>query len=157
MSTRDASRILLPTPAAVLSKSGEESKFDDNLKVAETQLDFLLLHNDRKGALEAAIEAASLCMEVRRKASNPSERQRLDRKCNQLLSIAENLKAGRAQGTASLRASGRPHRVPLSWKRPTAKEEKILLKSSKVNGNVFPPWSGSPTADEFHLSGVQFS
>jgi len=31
----------------------------------------------------------------------------------------------------------------------SVKEQMVLLKSSKINGGVFPPWKGPPAPEEF--------
>ncbi len=77
-------------------------------------------------------------MEAVRDAQSPSERSRLKLKCKDCIAQAERLKA----------ASTAPQQ---SRELPTA-EKNVLLRSSKLHGNLFPPWNAAPPPDAFQLS-----
>ncbi|KAI5789233.1 hypothetical protein FPQ18DRAFT_367960 [Pyronema domesticum] len=121
-----------------------------------------------KDALTTAITAAELYMKARVSASSSVEKQRLDRKCNAVLKKAELWKSSAANSappgssnssTSSAavveaetqRAKPTQRPPPRMTNKLSVKENLILLKSSKINGNIFPPWDDSkpPTAAEF--------
>jgi len=117
-------------------------------------------------ALQAAIQSAELYIRAGRESSVSTEKQLLDRKCAAVLAKAERwkkmlaeednkakeppLKVARA-GSPSQPPSGPPRKrpAPKALRTLSAKEQTVLLKSSKINGGVFPPWKGPPTLAEF--------
>lgn len=42
--------------------------------------------------------------------------------------------------------------MPIARRKLTKREEILLLRASKLNGLVFPPWDGTPDAAEFVLA-----
>ena len=81
-------------------------------------------------------------MKAMREAPNAAERKRLKAKFEELISRAEQLR--------------RPSRLALpgpsqSRELPTS-EKTILLRSSRLHGNVFPPWEAEPTPETFKRS-----
>ncbi len=86
-------------------------------------------------ALKHAISAAEFYMQAARKATTAAERARLSRKCSELIALGERLKANAKAASAT---SGPP--VPESTRALTTSEKTILLRSSRLHGNVFPPW-----------------
>ncbi|KAI5801171.1 hypothetical protein EDC01DRAFT_716401 [Geopyxis carbonaria] len=126
--------------------------------VAESRADSLVATGNIAGALDAAIKAAELYLKARSQCTNEVEHAALERKCQELLAKAERWKrqkkaedAADQQDTTPKYASGPPKRYPAPkfTKKLSVKEEMILLKSSKINGNVFPPWKGPPASTEF--------
>ncbi|KAI5856944.1 hypothetical protein BZA05DRAFT_162398 [Tricharina praecox] len=133
---------------------------------AESRADAFHADGNCSAALQAAIQAAELYIRAGRETSQQSDKQLLDRKCSAVLAKAEGWKkviAGEKskgeelQPKVGLAASPSqpPSRPPR--KRPTpkvtralsVKEQTVLLKSSKINGGVFPPWKGPPAPAEF--------
>jgi calpain-7 len=86
-------------------------------------------------ALEHAIRAAELYMRAAGEAASRVDAARLRRKCQQLISQAEAIKAGNPPPT------------------PAAPDDAqaILTRSSRLHGNSFPPWTAPPKDDEFEL------
>jgi len=89
-----------------------------------------------KEALQHAITAAELYMKAAKEASSPAEKTRFKRKCQDLISQAETLKAPRDG-------------APQQSRELTTAEKIILLKSSKLHGSVFPPWEQAPKQEAF--------
>ncbi|GAB1320427.1 cysteine protease [Madurella fahalii] len=100
-------------------------------------------------ALKYAISAAELYMKAAAKAKTPAERSRLNRKFTELIGLGERLKAN-AKAAA---AASRPP-VPESTRILTTSEKTILLKASRLHGNVFPPWDSAPGPDHFSDTAV---
>ncbi|KAK2765382.1 cysteine protease [Arachnomyces sp. PD_36] len=106
-------------------------------------------------ALKAAIDAAEHYMKALKIADTPEEKKRLDAKCKELLTTAEQIKHNKSQHPArhnstSSGGSSKPSE-PLSTRELSTREQIILLEGAKLNGFVFPPWGASPTAQEFEL------
>jgi calpain-7 len=98
-------------------------------------------------ALQNAIAAAELYMQAMQKGEKTmtaAERGKISRRCNDLLALAERLKAN-ARAAAQ---SGQPP-VPESTRILPAAEMAILLRSSRLHGNVFPPWESEPAPETF--------
>ncbi|KAF3770212.1 cysteine proteinase, partial [Cryphonectria parasitica EP155] len=91
-------------------------------------------------ALKHAIDAAELYMKAVREAPTTAEKSRLRRKCQDLIALAETLKAPQRRPTPTAAAAPQPR---LSRELPTS-EKTILLRSSKLHGSVFPPWESDP-------------
>lgn len=83
-------------------------------------------------------------MQAARKASTPAERSRLNRKCSDLIVLAERLKAN-----AKAAAAGSRPLVPESTRPLTTAEKTIVLRASRLHGNIFPPWESAPDASVF--------
>ncbi len=81
-------------------------------------------------------------MRAAEKAATPSERTRLRRKCNEVIALAERLKANAKAATS------RPP-VPESTRRLSTAEETIILKASKLHGKIFRPWEAPPDPKTF--------
>ncbi|KAK0753490.1 hypothetical protein B0T18DRAFT_452423 [Schizothecium vesticola] len=99
-------------------------------------------HGDE--ALQHAIAAADLYMQAARKASTPAERSRLNRKCSDVVVLAERLKAN-----AKAAAAGSRPLVPESTRPLTTAEKTIILRTSRLHGNIFPPWESAPDPSVF--------
>ncbi|KAL2181564.1 uncharacterized protein P884DRAFT_326248 [Thermothelomyces heterothallicus CBS 202.75] len=96
-------------------------------------------------ALKHAIAAAELYMQAAGKASYPADRKRFRRKCAELIALGERLKANTQQAAGD--TSRAP--VPESTRPLTTAEKTILLRASRLHGNVFPPWESAPGPDVF--------
>ncbi|KAH8815773.1 hypothetical protein F5884DRAFT_193407 [Xylogone sp. PMI_703] len=92
-------------------------------------------------ALQNAIQAVELYMKATKLASNDEDRTRLRRKCKQLLSRAEEIKASPNWTTTKKEPFSK---IPLSERALTKQEQLILLESSRLNGFVFPAWQSEP-------------
>ncbi|KAK1835070.1 hypothetical protein QBC39DRAFT_419504 [Podospora conica] len=99
-------------------------------------------HGDE--ALRHAIAAAELYMQAARKAATPAERSRLNRKCSHLIALGERLKAN-----AKAAAAGSRPLVPESTRPLTTAEKTIILRASRLHGNIFPPWESAPDPSVF--------
>ncbi|ODH53591.1 hypothetical protein GX48_00009 [Paracoccidioides brasiliensis] len=136
----------------------QAQKAENDMSAAETQ----------SSALDAAISAVESYLGALKLASSPSERQRLDAKCKELLGMAEDIKRSKswcqdpsrdnngssASASASKRKSSnvKPNlREPVSQRQLSKREQIILLEDSKLNGFVFPPWQSVPDPREFEL------
>lgn len=125
-------------------------------------------------ALSHAIRAAELYMKAVKEAPTTAAKSRLKRKCHDLIALAETLKTLKltptpapapAPAAALSAAASTPTPTPSgstaasssssSSKAPKPKgprqtrslptnEKTILLRSSKLHGNVFPPWDNDP-------------
>ncbi|KAK0722833.1 calpain-like protease palB/rim-13 [Lasiosphaeria miniovina] len=95
-------------------------------------------------ALKHAIAAAELYMQAARKATTNPDRVRLNRKCSDLIALGERLKANAAAAAATSRVP-----VPESTRLLPAAEKAILLRSSRLHGNIFPPWEKAPDPSSF--------
>lgn len=99
-------------------------------------------------ALKHAIAAAELYMQAAGKAKTPADRSRLRRKFAELAGLGERLKAN-AEAAA---AASRPP-LPESTRTLTTAEKTIILKASRLHGNVFPPWESAPGPESFSETG----
>lgn len=111
---------------------------------AAQELERRLAQSSGDEALQHAIAAADLYMQAAQKATTAAERARLSRRCNDFLALGERLKAN---ARAAAAASRRP--VPESTRPLTTLEKTIVLKASRLHGNVFPPWESAPRASAF--------
>lgn len=98
-------------------------------------------------ALKHAIAAAELYMQAAGRAKTPAERSRLRHKFAELAGLGERLKAN-AEAAA---AASRPP-IPESTRTLTTAEKTIILRASRLHGNVFLPWESAP--DPGSLSGA---
>lgn len=98
-------------------------------------------------ALNHAIAAAELFMKAANGASTPTDKARLQRKCQDLITLAEKLKqCPRVDTVAAVeRRLGHPRVVRDI---PTS-EKTILLRGSHLHGSKFPPWNSDPDPKEF--------
>ncbi|KAI1980590.1 cysteine protease [Ophidiomyces ophidiicola] len=109
-------------------------------------------------ALEAAIRAAETYMNALNLTTDPNERKCLDAKCKEYITRAEQIKLLKGSTGASANTQ-RTRKEPQSTRSLSYREQIILLEDSKLNGFVFPPWSGGPGPEEFELdeNGEPFS
>ncbi len=77
-------------------------------------------------------------------AKTPADRKRFRRKFADLIALGERLKAG----TKGPDAPSRPP-VPESTRPLTTAEKTIVLRASRLHGNVFPPWETAPGPAQF--------
>jgi hypothetical protein len=97
-------------------------------------------------SLDHAIAAAGLYMKAAAEARSSSDRARLRRKCEELITYAEKLKVAQLRGRPSTDQTHCQMRlIPPS-------EEAIILQSSRLHGSVFPPWQSEPGQDRFQRS-----
>ncbi|KAF4341484.1 calpain-like protease palBory [Fusarium beomiforme] len=87
----------------------------------------LIRTSSGQAALDYAVQAAELYMRAAGEASNKKDATRLRLKCQQLITHAEKLKAELTQ------------------------TPKVLLRTSKLHSNLFPPWTKEPSDQEFQL------
>ncbi|KAI9040087.1 calpain-like protease PalBory [Aspergillus affinis] len=100
----------------------------------------------QRQALQAAIDVAENYMKALNLATFSVDKQTLDAKCKDWLTRAEKIKV--SQDWQSI-ARAEERTLPTSTRKLTTREEIILLEGAKLNGFIFPPWSGSPSLDEF--------
>lgn len=102
-------------------------------------------------SLVAILYAVERCMrQLELTANNGPRKKQLHRECQQLLEKAEQIKAGvKAVEGRKMMVTNLTELTP---SRPlSTREQIILLKGSKLNGVVFPPWDSAPSAKEFEL------
>ncbi|TPX12124.1 uncharacterized protein E0L32_007239 [Thyridium curvatum] len=95
-----------------------------------------------KDALQHAITAAELYMKAVKEATDASDRARLKAKCEEVIARAEKLKS----------PPPKPPSTPRVTRELPTGEKAILLRSSRLHGNVFPPWEAEPETDQFATS-----
>jgi calpain-7 len=119
-------------------------KYERNVSTAASQ----------RQALEAAIDAAENYMKALKIASSPKEKQTLDAKCKELLAKAERIKDAKVWNPPRSHSKNPvpPLKEPKSSRKLSTREEIILLEGAKLNGFLFPPWTGPPDPKEFELS-----
>ncbi|EJT72666.1 calpain-7 [Gaeumannomyces tritici R3-111a-1] len=134
------------------------------------ELERLARRASGKDAVKHAIAAAEAYMKAAKDASSPAEKNRLKHRCEEVIVFAERLKGPRqAPGLATdarkgsrtaaapggsgfaTACSALPQGPAQSRQLPTS-EKTILLRSSRLHGNIFPPWDTSPSDDGFRLS-----
>jgi hypothetical protein len=84
--------------------------------------------------------AGELLMEAAQRANTTADRNRLNRKCRELITLAERYK---------LVAANPDPPGPTSTRELSTSEKVILLRSAKLHGSTFPPWEAPPTAEAF--------
>ena len=94
-------------------------------------MEALLSESTGQTALDHAIRAIELYMAAASQAQTSSEGTRLRRKCQELIQVAERLKADLGP--------------------PLLPGEAILRNASQLHGNSFPPWKQDPEETEFQL------
>ncbi|KAI1412887.1 cysteine proteinase [Hypoxylon sp. FL1857] len=107
-----------------------------------------------KEALDHAISAAELYMKAAQAASVPEEKTRLTKKCQSLISKAESLKKSGQTGSG-VAAVEKRLKLPRQAREIPKSEQAVLLRSSRLHGNVYPPWESDPDPKEF--SGPPFT
>ena len=118
-----------------------------------------------KSACETTLDAAEICLRALKLTSDPDAKQMLDVNCRKLLDQAERFKSSESWPTEVERGTshGVPHdralhskelKQPVSTRALSTREQIVLLKGSKMDGCVFPPWSGHPSPEEFELHGA---
>ncbi|PGH23230.1 hypothetical protein AJ80_02646 [Polytolypa hystricis UAMH7299] len=104
-------------------------------------------------ALESAINAAELYMNALKLAGSSTDRRRLDARCKELLTRAENIKKAPtwplniSRTVITESTASRPE--PVSSRALSNREQIILLETSRLHGCVFPPWKAAPALEEF--------
>lgn len=131
----------------------------DRLQAAETRASSLISTERYDDALKAAIEAVENCIKAREQAPTFADRQRLRTKIEELMAKAESIK--KLQNTnnegAGLNRVEAHKTPPTSLAKLTVKEETLLLKSSRVDNHVFPPWKDPLLIEDFFLETAPFS
>ena len=98
-------------------------------------------------------------MKALRLADTTEDKQKLDVKCRELLTRAEQIKKNKSRypirHNNSNNASSHPGvklKEPLSKRELSTREQIILLEGAKLNGFVFPPWGAAPDPEQFELT-----
>ncbi|KAF6836067.1 palb protein [Colletotrichum plurivorum] len=110
----------------------------------------LMAESTGNEALNHAIAAADLYMKAAGSAKSQADRTRLTRKCKGLVTYAEQLKASLSSVAVTPAAATTPSGCHVR-QIPSA-ERTILLRSSRLHGNIFPPWQSNPSDSIFVLS-----
>ncbi|ESU11328.1 hypothetical protein FGSG_12723 [Fusarium graminearum PH-1] len=87
----------------------------------------LIQTSSGQAALDYTVQAAELYMRAAGEAPTKKDASRLRQKCQQLIAQAEKLKAQLTQTPS------------------------VLLRTSRLHGNIFPPWSNEPSSKDFEL------
>ncbi|KAI0117524.1 cysteine proteinase [Hypoxylon sp. NC0597] len=101
-----------------------------------------------KEALDHAIAAAEFYMKAAQAAGSPEEKSRLTKKCQFLISKAECLKKSGQTG-GGVAAVEKRLKLPRQARQIPKSEQAILLRSSKLHGNVYLPWESDVDPEEF--------
>ncbi|OLN81796.1 Calpain-like protease palB/cpr-8 [Colletotrichum chlorophyti] len=115
----------------------------------------LMAKSTGREALNHAIAAADLYMKAAQEAASPVDRARLRKKCERLITHAEQLKASpkhaatAAAGTVANAMTSSHH---CHLRQIPSAERAILLRSSRLHGNIFPPWQADPSESAFSLA-----
>lgn len=121
----------------------------------------LIARSSGQEALDHAIAAAENYMKAAAAARTPSEKTRLNQKCNELISMAERLKKQQAAQSQGRGASGggvkvdsvakveKRLKLPKMARQIPTSEKTMLLRGSRLHGNTFPPWEGEPDPQDF--------
>jgi calpain-7 len=81
-------------------------------------------------------------------ARTPADKARFKQKINDLVSQAERLKKIIKAGDSVSKVERRLKLPRMVRQLPTS-EKNILLRASKLHGNIFPPWESDPDPDDF--------
>ncbi|KAJ4264723.1 cysteine protease [Fusarium torreyae] len=87
----------------------------------------LIRTSSGQAALDHTVQAAELYMRAAGEAKNKKDATRLRLKCQQLIAQAERLKAELTQTPS------------------------VLLRTSRLHANLFPPWTNEPSEKDFQL------
>ncbi|CCT71427.1 related to calpain-like protease palBory [Fusarium fujikuroi IMI 58289] len=104
-----------------------EKRAQDHIGDARCATESLIRTSSGQAALDYAVQAAELYMRAAGEASTKKDAARLRLKCQQLIAQAEKLKAELTQTPG------------------------VLLRTSKLHSNLFPPWTKEPSDEEFQL------
>lgn len=103
----------------------------------------------KNDALQNAIRAIELYMSAIEFAVLKSEKDRLREKCKLLLQTAEEIKKSEYWPLVKKESSEVKLKVPVSTRNLSKTEQLILLRSSDLNGFLFPPWTSEPADSVF--------
>ncbi|KAJ8129911.1 hypothetical protein O1611_g3717 [Lasiodiplodia mahajangana] len=101
-----------------------------------------------KEALDHTIAAAELYMKAARQSTNPVDKKRMNKKCEELIKRAENLKKYN-QAIDSVSIIERKLKLPRQVRQIPTSEKTILYRNSRLHGNTFPPWEFDPDPESF--------
>ncbi|RKF81679.1 Calpain-like protease palB [Golovinomyces cichoracearum] len=110
-------------------------------QAAESLID---LASTKEDSLRNAIRATELYMRAAGLAKLQSDKVRLRAKCQSLLSKAEQIKSTIEWSPVIIGSSPLQLKPPISSREISPQERRILLESSRLNGNLFPPWTSEP-------------
>ncbi|OBR13862.1 PALB protein [Colletotrichum higginsianum IMI 349063] len=115
----------------------------------------LMARSSGRDALNHAIAAADLYMKAAKEAASPADRVRFRKKCEGLITHAEQLKsspratpATTTKATTVITSASNPN---CHVRQIPSNERAILLRSSRLHGNIFPPWQSDPVDGTFSL------
>jgi len=110
----------------------------------------------KQDALDNATRAAELYMKAMQLASTREEKTRLKGKCMAAFSRAEQIKKteqwplpGISNQSKSSPTQAGCLQAPTSKRELSTQEKLVVLKSSKLHGTEFPPWTREPSHEEF--------
>ncbi|KAH8149642.1 uncharacterized protein LAJ45_06273 [Morchella importuna] len=157
------------------AKPAAKCPYDESIVAAESRISAFLAAEKYDDALKASIEAAEYCMKLGKRAQKSADKKKLQQKREEFTAGAVNiqeLRKGRDNSPTPLpvpqameatksqdglqKRTDTTRTPPLSITKLSIKEETLLLKSSKVNNDIFPPWENLPGATEFSGS-IPFS
>jgi hypothetical protein len=105
---------------------------------------------NRDEALAAAVASADLYMKAIKLAGTKAERKKLQDRCMKVLAIAESIKTGKEWRIET-------GAMPQPTTALSAREQRILLASSRLHGHIFSPWQGSIRDVELQEDGKTFT
>ncbi|KAI1742137.1 PALB protein [Xylaria scruposa] len=96
-----------------------------------------------KEALDHTIAAAEFYMKAIKQSTNPVDKKRMNKKCEELILKAEILKKSTSlMGTTN--HMERKLKLPRQTRQIPTAEKNILYRNSRLHGNTFPPWESDP-------------
>ncbi|TQS34664.1 hypothetical protein Golomagni_04942 [Golovinomyces magnicellulatus] len=122
---------------------------ESQAQAAESLID---LASTKEDSLRNAIRATELYMRAAGLAKLQSDKARLRAKCQSLLSKAEEIKSSIEWSPVIKESPLLKLKPPTSSRKISPKEKRVLLESSRLNGNLFPPWTSEPDDAVFENS-----
>ncbi|KAI0118862.1 PALB protein [Nemania sp. FL0031] len=87
-------------------------------------------------------------MKAARQSTNPVDKKRMNKKCEELIKKAESLKKS-SQAIDSVSIIERKLKLPRQARQIPTSEKTILYRNSRLHGNTFPPWESDPDPASF--------
>lgn len=87
-------------------------------------------------------------MKAAQATSSHRDKGRLNKKCQAMVTMAEGLKKS-SQAGGSVAAVEKHLKLPRQTRQIPISEQNMLLRGSRLHGNIFPPWDSDPDPKEF--------
>jgi calpain-7 len=87
-------------------------------------------------------------MKAASQAQSAASKARLKKKCEDLISRAESIKNS-APPVDTVSTVERRLKLPRNVRPVPTAEKNMLLRASRLHGNIFPPWESDPDPKDF--------